>query len=34
MDDYKAAVAKAELAQNGLTASMVASKVAALFIKI
>ena len=34
MDDYKAAVAKAELAQNGLTASMVASKVAALALNV
>ena len=34
MDDYKAAVTKAELAQNGLTASMVASKVAALALNV
>lgn len=34
MDDYKAAVAKAELAQNGLTASMIASKVAALALNV
>lgn len=34
MDDYKAAVAKAELEQNGLTASMVASKVAALALNV
>ena len=34
MDDYKAAVAKAELSQNGLTASMVASKVAALALNV
>lgn len=34
MDDYKAAVAKAELAQNGLTASMVASKVATLALNV
>ena len=34
IDDYKAAVAKAELAQNGLTASMVASKVAALALNV
>lgn len=34
MDDYKVAVAKAELAQNGLTASMVASKVAALALNV
>lgn len=34
MDDYKAAVAKTELAQNGLTASMVASKVAALALNV
>ena len=34
MDDYKAAVAKGELAQNGLTASMVASKVAALALNV
>ena len=34
MDDYKAAVAKARLAQNGLTASMVASEVAALALNV
>lgn len=34
IDDYKAAVAKAKLAQNGLTASMVASKVAALALNV
>lgn len=34
MDDYKVAVAKAEVAQKGLTVSMVASKVAALALNV